>query len=293
MSKFRKPSLTLVLAVLICLSLAAAGVVSADPSLLPGNKDVYLEVANDNGARFNIYNDNTYHFFSADQGTTQGLNSLHLSSSSSDFNGDVTNTTSTSGTFYLTENGTRGWDDNGILMIAVNGTDEDLADFSIQINSAGYTWTPLTDGYFPDYSATTYNSAALSETFTLSDFNDNDHGYYSYWKPAPSTNYPIFENQDMSDTTNTFKIIFVDLRAGIIGNYTLPTQTWNGQNVVDNGAIKVDYTISNLPQGSMTAFNSYAYCENAVQGQGIRWTNKVKASGASTSGTSGYFVRNY
>lgn len=283
MGRFKKTTVLLV-AMMLCISIA--GIVGA-ASQISSNKNVNLKVANDNGARFNLFNDNTYHFFSASQTTSQGLNSLHVSSSSSDANGDLTNTTSTSGTFYLTENGTRGWDDDGILMIAVNGTDVSLSDFSIQINSSGYQWAPVADETFPNYSSTTYNSAALSETFTISNFN-GEKGYSSYWKPAPSTNYPIFENQNTADTSNTFKIIFVDLRAGIIGNYTLPTETWNDQSIVDNGALKVNYAINNLPQGSMVAFNSYSYCEDSAQGQGIRWTNKV-----SSSGSSGYFVRNY
>ncbi|MGB9977947.1 hypothetical protein [Methanobacterium sp.] len=297
MGKFKKPSLTLVFAVFICLSLATAGIVSA-AAQISTNKNVNLLVANDDGVRFQAPSipTDTYNFFSATQTATQGLNALHIASSSdtSYAYGDVTNVAATSGTstgtFYMTDTGGRGWDDNGILMIAVNGTLPD--NFAIQINSAGYQWTPISSGY-PTYNSTTYNSSALSETFTKSDF-DGNNGYTSTWKPCPATNYPLYEGQNVTVDTlngNTFHIIFVDLYAGIIGQNTLAS--WNGQNAVDNGALQVNYTINNLPQGSMVAFNSYAYCQSSNQGNGIRWTNSVNNIGNNSISTSGWNVASW
>lgn len=293
MGKFKKPNFTLVLVVLICIFITA-GIVSA-ASQISANKGVYLKVANDDGARFNIYNDSTYHFFKSTQAEGTGLNSLHISSSINKLEGDTTKTNSLSGTFYFTETGTRGWDDNGILMIAVNGTPENLEDISIRINSAGYQWTPVLTGYYPDYSTTTYNSSAMNETFTWDDFN-GANGYYSYWKPCSTANYPLYEDQNVTeDTTNSnvFYIIFVDLKAGIIGNHTLLSETWDGQNAVNNGALKADYTISGLPEESMVTFNSYAYCSSSNMGQGIRWTNSVNIAGNNSATTSGWKVASW
>lgn len=287
MEKIKRPSFFLVLTVLICITITA-GLVSA-ASQISTNKNVNLKVVNDNGARFDIYSDDTYNFFSTTQTATQGLNALHISSDSSNAYGDVTNTQNTSGTFYFTDTGGRGWDDNGILMIAVNGTIPE--NFSIQINSAGYQWTPVLTGDYPDYSTTIYNSA-MSETFTQSDFA-GDNGYYSYWKPCPATNYPLYEGQDVAvDTSNgnVFHIIFVDLYAGIIGTGT--QNNW-GQIGINNGALQINYTISNLPSGSMVAFNSYAFCNSSNQGQGIRWTNSVNNVSNNSVSTSGWNVANW
>ncbi len=296
MGKFKKPSFSLVLAVVICLSLTA-GIVSA-ASQIETHRNVNLTVANDEGVRYqepNIPN-GTYNFFNPTQ--TGGLNELHISSDSSDAMGDVTNDTATSGssigTFYLTNTGGRGWHDNGILMIAVNGTAEDLSDFSVQINSAGYQWTPVQTGTFPNYSSTNYVQG-ISETFTISDFTGNN-GYNSTWKPCYIANYPLYEGQNVTQdisNNNTFHIIFVDLYAGIIGSNTLSSQTWLGQTVVNNGALQVNYTISNLPEDSLVAFNTYGYCQSSSQGNGIRWTNSVNNIGNNSLSTSGWNVASW
>lgn len=290
MGKIKSPSFFLVLTVLICISITA-GLVSA-ASQITSNNNIYLKVANDNGARFDIYGDDTYHFFSTTQLPYTGLNSNHISSSINKIEGDVTKTNSTSGTFYFTDTDSRGWVDNGILMIAVNGTLPE--NFSIQINSAGYQWTPISSGY-PNYSSTIYNTNALSEIFTQSDFSSSN-GYYSHWKPCTASDYPIYEDQDVAEDMergNVFNIIFVDLNAGIIGPNTLASTSWLGQTVYNNGALQIDYTINNLPAGSMVAFNSYAFCNSSKQGQGIRWTNSVNIVGNNSNTTSGWRIASW
>lgn len=295
MGKFRKPSLSLVLVVFICLA-ATVGAVSAYTQIST-NKNVNLTVANDNGVRFQGPNipTNTYNFFSASQSATMGLNALHIASSNdtSDVYGTVNQTSDASSTFYLTDTGGRGWDDDGILMIAVNGTIPD--NFTVHIDSAGYQWTPIQTGY-PTYSNANYVQG-ISETFDTSDFTGNN-GYSSTWKPCPATNYPLYEGQDVAQDTsnnNTFHIIFVDLYAGIIGQNTLSSLTWAGQSVINNGALQVNYTISNLPSNSMVAFDDYAYCQSSNQGNGIRWTNSVNnITGLNNSqSTSGWDVASW
>lgn len=284
MGKFKKPSLSLVFAVFICLSLASAGIVSAYTQI-PTYKNVNLSVANDDGVRFqgpNIPTD-TYNFFNASQGPTQGYNALHITPNPDTTPyGDVINTNDMSGTFWLSDTGGRGWDDNGILMIAVNGTLPE--NFAIDITSSGYQWTPVSSGY-PAQGAITYVSGATDETFTQSDFTGNN-GYYSTWKPATAANYPIYEGQETYD--DTFHIIFVDLYAGIIGQNT-PYYA----SLTDDGALQVNYTISNLPADSMVSFNSYAYCQNSNQGNGIRWTNSVNTVGNNSLSTSGWNVASW
>ena len=43
-------------------------------------------------------------------------------------------------------------------------------------------------------------------------------------------------------------------------------------------------TFYNLPEGSLAAFNAYAYCQSSKQGEGVRWTNRVTDSGYYVNG---------
>lgn len=289
MGKFRKPSLSLVLVVFFCLA-ATVGTVSAYTQIST-NKNVDLTVANN--AKFDVYSNNQYNFFSANQNPGQGLNALHISSDPTNLYGDITNetyTANTPGTFYLTDTGGRGWDDDGILMIAVNGSISELSNLNITITSSGYNWTPVTTGTYPAYNATTRDG--IIQSFTASDFNSNTTGYSSTWKPCPYTNYAIYDGQNVANSSE-FHIIFVDLHAGIIGSSTLAREDWSSANVINNGALEVTYTISGLPSSSMVAFDAYAFCNSSNQGQGIRWTNSVNTDGNRTTGTSGYNIASW
>jgi len=250
-------------------------------TVIPSNNDVLLRISNDGNARFNDYGNNTYHFFSPTQSSTQGMNALHITTDPvAEASGQVTFSDNQSGVFYLSDDGGRGWDDNGILMLAVNGTIPD--DFRVNIRASGYQWTPVLTGTYPAFDDITYVPEALNETFTKDDFL---YGPQT-WKPcAGQTNpyHPIFDGQDMTDTENTFSIMFIDLNAGILGSGTLGQQDFIGQSVTDKGAIKIEYAFENLP--TFAAFNAYAYTVSSNQGQGIRWTNRV-----SGSGPSGYYV---
>lgn len=290
MKEHKKSYLYVTLGLVFCISLIV-GLVSAN-SPLPGYKDVYLSVANDNGARFDIYSNDTYHFFNASQSSTQGLNALHITTDPQNSPyGQVTNTSDMEGTFWFSDTGGRGWDDNGILMISVNGTTESLENLMITIISSGYQWNPVDKNDKPGINDIVYNSMAIDESFTWSDFAGSN-GYTSFSKPCTGANYPLYDGQNVTldeANENTFYSIFVDLYAGIIG---LNTNYY--PNLTDYGALKIQYEISGLPDGSLVAFNAYAFCNSSNQGQGIRWTNSVNiASNNSQNTTSGYYVADY
>lgn len=292
MGKIKKSNIVIPI-VFICLIMATIGSASAYSSIST-NKNVNLVVANDLGVRFNINGDNTYNFFSTNQNPGQGLNALHIAPNTGTSAGTVTQTNDNSGTFFMSDTGGRGWDDDGILMIAVNGTMDSLANLSITINASGYVWTPVPTGSYPSYSNTTYLST-LNETFDASDFNGTS-GYISVWKPCPYTDYALYEGQSVSQDNqsgNTFHIIFVDCKAGIIGTNTLSSSTWSGQPNVNNGMLNVTYSVSGLPQNSLLSFNDYAFCNSSNQGQGIRWTNSVNVLGTNSSATSGWNVASW
>jgi hypothetical protein len=79
---------------------------------------VSVKVANHAGAAFNDYGNNTYYMkFEKDGG---GLNSLHITNDPKVPAGQVTNTTSAQGTFFVDYSGGRVQEDF-ILLVAVNG----------------------------------------------------------------------------------------------------------------------------------------------------------------------------
>ncbi|WP_265581908.1 outer membrane protein assembly factor BamB family protein [Methanofollis aquaemaris] len=242
-------------------------------TVMPSNKDTLLRISNNENARFNDYGNNTYHFFSPTQSNTQGLNALHITTDASNSNGQVTFSNDQSGVFYLTDTGGRGWDDDGILMLAINGTLPD--DFQVRIKASGYRWTPVLKGTYPTFENVTYVPDALDETFTKDDFLYGPQ----IWRPAAAVDYPIFDGQDMADTGNTFSIMFIDLNAGILGANTLSQPDFSEQSITDNGAIRIEYSFENLE--TFAAFDGYVYTVSSNQGQGVRWTNRLSATGSS------------
>jgi PKD repeat protein len=257
------------------LAILALVLVPAAGQVIPSYHDVNLKVANDAGARFDDYGDDTYNFFNLLQSPSQGLNALHIStdpSAATEF-GQVTTTGSQSGTFYVTDTGGRGWDDDGVLMLAINGTVPD--GFQVHVRASGYRWTPVAKDVIPPFPSVTYYPVTLDETFTKADFVYGPQ----IWKPCPAANYPIYDGQDMADVANTFSILFVDLNAGILGTNSRVDPTYEGQTLTNNGAIKVEYSFTNL--NTFAAFDAYAYCQDSNQGRGIRWTNRLSELGAS------------
>ena len=223
-----------------------------------------------------------YYYFKFTQTWEGGLNSHHIASSSTlpPNYGDVTTTTSQSGTFYITDTGGRGYEDRNILLVGVKG--EIPEDFEIHIKASGYTWEPQGQAQeAPSLSEITYVSGAVDDTFTKTDFV---YGLQT-WKPvgyyAEPPDYPLYYGQDTSDTSNLFKLMFVDLKLGNLG----PNSKYDREDaidvydLIDYGAVKVDYTITDLD--TVVVFNAYAWSYNTTQGQGISWSNRVYGAGSS------------
>ncbi|MBI5458805.1 chitobiase/beta-hexosaminidase C-terminal domain-containing protein [Methanobacterium sp.] len=273
MGKTKRISILLMIGVILCISTVStvAAEDNSNMAVISPNRDVNLSVSNDNGTRFDNNGNDSYNFFNTLQGSSQGMNELHITNDSGNAYGSVVSSNDTSGTFYVSNTGGRGWNDAGIIMVAINGTIRD--NFALTITTSGYTWVPVDKSSTPAYSALTYNLVALNETFYKSDFIYGPQ----IWKPAPGPNnynVPIFYGQDMTNTTNTFSILFIDLYAGI-----LKSSLYSG--LMDNGMIKVQYTIVGLSGGQMVSFNVYGYSNDSNQGQGIRWTNRIVDSGSS------------
>ncbi len=208
-----------------------------------------------------------------------GLNALHMTTSTSDRYGQLTTTSMKSGTFYLSDTGGRGFFNDVLLMVAVRkpAEDEDPIpdDFTLKIRSSGYRW--ISTGVLnqpPVAEDLEYIPGAIDQTFTISSLSYGPQK----WKPAGNNdpmNYPIYGDQDMMDD-EAFYIYFVDLKVGNLGeNSQIP-------GLIDNGMVKVEYTLENFDSG-LVAFNTYGWCDEnqANQGAGISWTNMVVGEGAS------------
>jgi PKD repeat protein len=253
MPHFSRPLVTgSLIAIIILTGIAVA-------ATIPDYNNVYITVANDAGVKYNAFGNNTYNI--RFEGIDRGLNALHISTNPVLNFGQVTTTGSQSGTFYATDSGGKGYEDEILLMVAVNGTIPN--DFSLRVTSDGYTWTPNTaSNTAPDLSTVMYQPVALDETFTGDDFIYGPQ----IWKPTGNGfGYPIFYGQDMTDTTNTFKLMFVDLKSGVLRPNT---------SLVNQGAVRINYSFQHL--GSFAAFSVYGYCKDSNNGDNmIAWSNAL------------------
>ena len=183
-------------------------------------------------------------------------------------------TTSSSGTFYITNNGGRGYDNEIVLLLSVKEPIPD--DFSVNIKSSGYTWTPAPGGVGnpapPTNTEYSYLPVALDETFTKSDFI---YGPQTF-RPAPGAVavspciQAMYNGQDLNDTA-VYHLMFIDLKAGNLGAGKYPAGS-----LIDNGAVKVQYSITGL--ASLAAFNGYGWVSQSNQGEGINFTNPTADS---------------
>ena len=232
---------------------------------LPAGQSINIYVANDEGVKYNVENgvtnparytpyvfiDNTYHFLYDGQGG--GTNALHVSNDPSNTNGQVTTTTNQSGEFWFTFTGGQPNLHDAVLLLAVNGTIPD--DFSVRIRSSGYDFEPPIPSVSNNntISDPVYVDGAINQTFTREDFIYGPQ----IWRPHRVSDYPVFVGQDMSDTGNTFELMFIDLRLGC-------TQTKS------DGYIRVEYEFDNLT--SFAVFNGYGWYSASNHGTGLIMT---------------------
>lgn len=255
--------------IFILLALFCLPAVNGAP--LPGFNHIFINVANDDGVKYNLDGprywgpDNAY--FINPEGN---LYEIRVSTDVDNI-GQVSTSPYQSGVFYITNTGGRGYCDDVILLLAVNGTIPD--DFWVRIKSSGYNWTPssVKNALPTQYQYVTH---AIDETFTRDDLI---YGPQT-WKPGPGrygvATLPLFSGLDVSDTSNTFQLMFIDLNVG-----NMYPSRFSGATLQNNGAVKVEYSFHNLT--SFATFNGYGWCLAAQEGQGISWTNRLDGPGAS------------
>jgi PKD repeat protein len=263
--------------IFLFVAIGVSPVMAATP--LSDYHHVFINVANDDGVKYDLDgalygsgNNNTY-YIKADGG---GVNELHITTDASNLVGQATTSTAQSGTFYVTNTGGRGHDEDILLLLSVQAPIPD--DFSVHIKSSGYTnWTLVnpngcTNSALPtDYQ---YVEGAVDATFTREDFIYGNQT----WKPGPSQQ-PLYYGQSIYDASTDSYLMFIDLKVGNLKSSSFPS-------LIDGGASKVEFTFTNL--ATSAAFNGYGWALYANQCQGISWTNDL--TGASSSGVSGYRV---
>ncbi len=247
----------------------------ADIAPLPDFHHININVSNDNGAQNGSGPSDSY-YIKADGG---GLNQLHISTSSANTStalaGQVTtqniDTSTTSGTFWVTTTGGRGYNDSIILLASVKGPISN--DFNLSIKSSGYQWTAAANVIGTDIH---YVSGAVNETFGKSDFL---YGPQTT-KPGPGTGIlPFYSGQNVNDPATAEYLMFIDLW---VGNTSTRSQT-------DAGSAKVEFSVSGL-YSSTLAFNAYAFAYTSNTGaNSIDWTNRVSGNLAD-AGQSGYSI---
>jgi hypothetical protein len=254
--------------------LSTTAVALADPTPLLSNRDINIQVSNDAGARYGSGPGDTY-FINAPGG---GLNQLHVTTegTSAGLSGQVTTLTTTTGSssggFFVSTTGGRGYNDDIVLGISLQGPIAD--DFSISVHSSGYQWTPSVAGVVDPF----YNANALNETFTKADFLYGPNTA----KPGPGTGFvlPFYSGQNINDPATAQLLMFVDLNVGNDSN----------RASIDSGDAKVDFDVSGLLGGDILSFNAYAWAFSAdVADSSINWTNRLSTN-LTDPGQSGFSI---
>ncbi|WP_317136887.1 PEGA domain-containing protein [Methanochimaera problematica] len=257
---------TLLKKIIVALIIISFGIQTAPAADLPSNNlpDAYhvnIDTANSGG-----------YYIKFDGG---GLNALHITTSTSEEYGQVTTTSSNSGTFYISDTGGRGFFNDMILMVAIKkpaGEESLPEDMNIRIKSSGFQWEPTgAINKPPAIDAVRYVEGAIDESYGLSSLSYGPQKWKAAGIENSPKNYPIYFGQDMGNGDDLFYFFFVDLKVGNLGRSS-------GINSVlqNKGMIKVEYSVENLDDG-LISFNSYGWCDDlqSNQGKGISWTNAL------------------
>jgi PKD repeat protein len=253
------------------LALLAILTLSAQAVPLPGYNNITVTVANDAGPHYDSFWNGTYSI--RFEGETRGQNALHVTTDPAQPYGQVTFTSNRSGTLFVSDTGGKGYEDDVLLLVGVREPVPD--DFRIHLVAHGHQWIPNpVSNRAPETYA--YAGTTLNETFTAADLI---YGPQT-WRPCGGPGYPVYDGQEMADESNRFRMMFVDLNAGVLGK----NATGHG-TLTDLGAVRVEYSLDGT--ATQVALNAYAFCNLSNNGATmIAWTNRL----AGGSGYSGYVV---
>jgi hypothetical protein len=272
----------------VVLLFVALAVMPVAASVWPDNHQTTIPIANQ-PPRFQ-YQSSTGYYFNMST-ATGGMNAIHITNcnASTCFAGGVYTSNELDDTFYVSDTGGRGGQDDILLLVAVNSTDStDWDNFAITINASGYKWIPTSTGYIPawDPNFPTNNLAYWNGSFTYVNFTEySSEDVLQNWKFAPTADYPLFNTQAMNEG-NVSKIMLIDLNLGTVGNQSQVGKTFSKtyyENLTDFGMVNVTYHItgpSRFADNAKVAFNAYAYSNwTTKEAQGVNWLNRVYKEG--------------
>ncbi|MFA6364560.1 hypothetical protein [Methanoregula sp.] len=285
-------------AVILFVALAAMPVAADGIYPYPQNNKTYIPVANPPAQYPTSGLGTAYYYFNLTNASADaGAKAIHIASNNYTFAGDKTTIPNTSSySFYVSDTGGKGCQDDIILLVSVNKSRDPFDNFRIKLNVSGYQWDANldeSDGTLPSWSS--FSSGATwsswEETFEYSDFAVNStQDVFQEWKFANAADYPTYNSQIIGGNDTLFKILPVDLKVGVIGNNSKKYGTTYYANLTDFGMVNVSYSLYNVTSDDTVAFNVYAYNNQTSQGKGINWFNKVLPSGTSGSGASGWVM---
>ncbi|WOF15325.1 PGF-pre-PGF domain-containing protein [Methanoplanus sp. FWC-SCC4] len=253
---------TIFFAFIIAVLVLFSAVVSAAP--MEQNSQINIEVSNANGA----YLSETGTYYADISG--DGQSPVHITADTGNPLGNVISTESLTGTFYISYAGDRGFSDDNVLLLAVkNPVPENI---TVRIKSSGYRWPEMTGNEtLPDGENLTYTEGLIDEIFYSEDFRYGPQN----WKPAGIPDCPLYSGTDLVNESDTFSLMFVDLKAGALNKAENLADTSSLDN---NGLVRVDYTIEN--PGEFAVFHAYGVENNSESGIQITRTNDVSGDSA-------------
>ena len=218
----------------------------------------------------------TYFFNVGNNNYNGGQNAIHISESYLTPDGTITVSDSPTGTFHITDTGGKGYEDEAILLIAVQ-ENEHSEDFSIDLAVEGYKFLDhAADGAPTADEVGTFNSQAYIATLNASDFLTYDGVLVSQaWKPSTGSdgdvNKKFFDGQDLDGPK--YNLILVDLNTSIVGRNAAYQK-----NLTNYGNPKVTYTIHGYSGGNVS-FAPYAYVSYQTGGgsafdRTVGWTSR-------------------
>lgn len=250
---------------------------------LPGYNMLSIPVLNDQH-----HVNGQYYFTIGNNLTNGGMNAVHISNSYSNPSGQLNRLTEYNGTFFITDTGGKGYEDEAILLIAVESSEANQ--FSIHIKSEGYHTIDHAASMAPTFSEITANgylSPAHEADYTSSQFlkdywSTNSTQIVQKWKPAS----PPFENtngylwNDQTPNDGEFKLMFIDLNTTIVGS----NSPYDDQ-LINNGCPKITYNISPGYTGKVV-FIPYGWVNYTTGGGSyfddqVGWTSRANGTYAS------------
>ncbi len=287
--------------VVLFVALAAMPVAAQDANPLNPQNILNIPVINKQRVSINETTaPGTYFFDIGNNLTNGGQNAVHVTDTNATPNGIFHNSSilnpsdvdMLNGSFYISDTGGKGYEDEAILLIAASDVDPDT--FSIHIKSEGYKFTdhaPNSPPIYPNQTGT-FNPDAYENTFHLSDaINGNSDGAnppdaaLQNWKWSTSSsdnvNEKLFYEENLG-SEDDYNMILADLNTSIVGT-AAPTGGGNAsyRNLLTyNGNPKITYNITGLGDTGRVAFIPYAYVAYQTGGgsyfnETVGWTDRA------------------